>query len=1123
MFTWLLTVAIAITSWPTPSLAVQPVIAEAKTEKSVSAYTLQIEQGTDFTALKKTADYIAQLIPLRVRIVQEGTTYIIRSGKSVQSDDFEDSVATLKSAGFSDIAILYIRTDQETIATVVNPESPEQSSPLPVTSKLPVATSRISKILPADIEISRLQRLKNELDQQAQNETGTVIQRAWKAYQHGSMVIACGLFQSALATPETEQEASRGLALCLLQRGEYDKAITLLTGLLQKGVKPEESRALLVEALFKVGQYDAALKEAQFLEKTQAQQWERAIATKQSDAKFAQAWKDYDPKQPEIFVTQYRPYLEQCLLPDIFLTAAQDLLAKKNPAAGPLFEGLYTACDERWDIKLSAYRGLKKTLSPDKIRPWIDRELARKNLPPTYRVTLMAEKTDLLRQMASSSPVQAEMLHREILSLNPQDKSAQLFLAWHYFNHTDYSAALNYFRSLYQRYPHEQGITDGLAYTLAHLGKLDEALELTVHAGNRKLQADFLREKLGKTPPESRDVPDLGQQLLALNPNDTAALSALAWWSYQHGNYSRSTELFKKLSLISPESSDYRSGLIYSLSKQNQLDEAIDQLKHIKTHDENYRKLGQSLYMTRANRYFQDKNYTKAQPDLYKVLELAPKDSDARLLLGWSLFFQQKNKAALEYFLGIWQERQDTGVASVLPGLFDALGKEQEKAAFFRQLEQSKKPELRKTLGDYYASQNWNIMAAQTSDSPQSPYLNAHRPSLSVAYLNREKSGDDGTSQLEQHGSRHAYKYPLDQGRSISFELTQEHLSSGNVNNVLIPLNNNQNFHVVTKGIYSTEEILGLLNKNDLPSIKAALDSVLPIGTVAGLSSQSMQRPLITSADLVTPVLKYQVEGKIKQSYTLGATPLNGTIEPMVTASAQLEQQSWQANIHQEPIAQSILSYVGLNDPFSSKSWGRVLRSGMNGNYTFALGHDYWLSLSGRTDYYWGKNVVDNFGAEGGVSAGKSIKLDPGSLTLGVFVSNMHFERNVNFYTYGNGGYFSPNYLIAAGPFVNFEHKSGQKLWWKTELSTNWFHSQSSAAAVFPLQTGYLREFEFAGSIKEGIGYRVGLEGRYLLNPYLDIGGRFSMEQSASFSDMNSSIGIRMYFSPRNSIVENSN
>ncbi len=1081
----LLTGAFVLLAWSGPSVAADPAITRPNAKKPAPFYTLQIEQGSNLTDLEKTADYIAQIVPLRVRIVKEGDGYVIRRGKFFQSDELEAHAVTLKSVGFSGAIILYIQTGKEQVAKISNPEAPESAEqpldqPLLLRARqveLHDANRRSNEYSPAGAEISRILHPQQE----TQGETGSPIQRAWEAYRHGSLAIACGLFESAQIHPDTKQEALRGLAHCRLQTGKYEDAIALATELLKEGVQPDETRSILVEALFKAGKYESALKEARLMNEAQSRQWTALITATETAKKLSDVRKRYDPKHPELFLAEHLAELEQCLVSDIFLSAAQDLSAAKNKAAVPLFERLLDFCGGHWEIRLPAYIGLIQILPSETMRPRIDRELERKNLPPDYRRKLLNAKIDLLRRMvAGLRDEPAETLYREILALAPNDKAAQTFLAWQRFNHQDYSVAHDYFLALYRRYPHELDIVKGLAFTLARLGKIDAAIALAETTQDLKLQTDFLRDKLIKNPPESKETLELSQRILAKDPGDKTALSALAWWHYQHQEYRRSSELFRRLSRAAPDSSDYRTGLVYSLLKQNRLDEAFEEFRKVERQDDAYRKLEANLYMSRANRYFQDKEYQKAEEDLKKLLNHSPDDPDARLLLGWSLYFRKEKKAALDYFLGIWRERQSTELAPVLLSLFDELGKTEQKAAFIRQLAQSKAPELHKTLADYYAGQGWRIRAAEAFNDRQSPYFNAHRPSLALDFLYRNRSGDAGTSYFEQQGARLAYKYPLHEGRSVSFELTPEHLSAGSIKNF----------------------------------------STLSVGTVVGVGNKAMQRTLLSSADLVTPALKFQAEGEIKQSYLLGTTPLNGALAPTATATAQFEGRNWLVNFHQEPIMQSLLSYTGLNDPFGSGSWGRVVRSGANGRYTFPLSQDYWLSFAGRADYHWGKNVLGNFGAEGGVTGGKSITTDQGALTLGVFLTNIHFERNVNFYTFGHGGYFSPNYLFASGPFLNFEHKTGNKIWWKTELSANWFHAETSDAPFFPLQKAPVDEGYFAGSVKDGIGYRLALEGRYLLTPYLDIGGRFSLEQSAAFRDIASNVGIRMYFSPRNSLVE---
>lgn len=393
---------------PPPAIAIQaesgPSTVQPTTEKPDFFYTLQVDQGSDLAALEKMADSFAQLFPLRVRIVKEGENYAIRIGKSLQSDELETRLSTLKSVGFWTAVILYIPSDEAEVAKVINPELPEsidqpKDQPYLLRARQeesPIVARRRNEIFPTEIELSRLYRMKKTSNTEPpEEESGTIIQRAWEAYRHGSLASACELFESAQTLPGVEQEALRGLAHCFLQMGNYEEAIALLTWFIQKKVKPEENRTLLVEALFKAGKYDSALVEAHHLEEAQARQWNALISTAQREVELARARKHYDPKKPEAFVEKYRKYLDQCLLSDTFLTAARDLVTAKNTAAAPLFEQLLDACDGRWDIKLSSYIGLIQILPPEIIRPRINRELERINIPSDYREKLLANITKL--------------------------------------------------------------------------------------------------------------------------------------------------------------------------------------------------------------------------------------------------------------------------------------------------------------------------------------------------------------------------------------------------------------------------------------------------------------------------------------------------------------------------------------------------------------------------------------------------------------------------------------------------------------------------------------------------------------------------------------------------------
>lgn len=396
--------AFVFLGWTATSAATEPksnpVPAQPAAEEPASFYTLQVQPEGDLAVLEKTADYFTGLTSLRTRIVKEEGSYVIRIGKSLQSGELEAYIPTLESAGFLTATLLYIPDGQEEVTKVISPELPEfvshsqpQHQPYLLQARQedsPAAARRMSELFPTEISLSRMRRLKEAMDKEAPEESAALIQRAWEAFRHGSIVSACELFENAQTLPGVEQEALRGLAHCFLRMGNYEESIALLTWFIKQGVKPEEAHTLLVEALFKAGKLDAAQEEANLLEEAQARQWRALISTTKKENELARIKKLYDPKNPEAFVKMHQTYMEQCLLPDTFLTATKDLMSAKSEAAAHLLEQLLDACNGHWNIKLSAYIGLMQILPPEIMRARIHQELERRNLPSDYRKKLLA-------------------------------------------------------------------------------------------------------------------------------------------------------------------------------------------------------------------------------------------------------------------------------------------------------------------------------------------------------------------------------------------------------------------------------------------------------------------------------------------------------------------------------------------------------------------------------------------------------------------------------------------------------------------------------------------------------------------------------------------------------------
>ena len=103
-----------------------------------------------------------------------------------------------------------------------------------------------------------------------------------------------------------------------------------------------------------------------------------------------------------------------------------------------------------------------------------------------------------------------------------------------------------------------------------------------------------------------------------------------------------------------------------------------------------------------------------------------------------------------------------------------------------------------------------------------------------------------------------------------------------------------------------------------------------------------------------------------------------------------------------------MLSYAGSRDPLTNQIWGGVVANAYqvignwgDGNSGFYTNFSY-QSITGD-------NVASNWRVDG--TAGTYWKVytrSQGSLTVGINFSAMHYDKNLRYFTYGQGGYFSP-------------------------------------------------------------------------------------------------------------------
>jgi hypothetical protein len=230
--------------------------------------------------------------------------------------------------------------------------------------------------------------------------------------------------------------------------------------------------------------------------------------------------------------------------------------------------------------------------------------------------------------------------------------------------------------------------------------------------------------------------------------------------------------------------------------------------------------------------------------------------------------------------------------------------------------------------------------------------------------------------------------------------------------------------------------------------------------------------------------------------------------------------------IHRRHVRDSILSYVGQKDPYSNDEWGRVTRNGIEAGTTWPLSNRWWVSGAAGYDYYMGDSVWDNHAVHIDAAVGRTLLFDRDEISYGLFFSAQHFRRNSDFYTYGHGGYYSPELMTMAGPFVRYRTAVCRGYWLDVQASAGWLHQHLDRSPFYPLFDGDTAgltpeaaadaDGEYDSDTDDKIGFNLRLQGMKQITSHLAAGGFASVNNSADYTEWTAGVGIQIFFEPQN-------
>ncbi|MCS4248367.1 cellulose biosynthesis protein BcsC [Pseudomonas sp. BIGb0164] len=226
-------------------------------------------------------------------------------------------------------------------------------------------------------------------------------------------------------------------------------------------------------------------------------------------------------------------------------------------------------------------------------------------------------------------------------------------------------------------------------------------------------------------------------------------------------------------------------------------------------------------------------------------------------------------------------------------------------------------------------------------------------------------------------------------------------------------------------------------------------------------------------------------------------------------------------NVSRRPVTDSVTSFAGstaritdADGQVREKKWGGVTANGGRAELSY---DDQEVGAYGYASLHQllGNNVEDNTRMELGSGVYWYLRNTPtDTLTLGVSGMAMGFKDNQGFYTYGQGGYFSPQRFFSLAVPVRWA-QSFDRFSYELKSSVGVQHIAQDGADYFPtdsrLQANAPTQ-KYDSSSKTGIGYSLNAAAEYRLSSRFYLGGEVGVDNAQDYRQYVGNAYLRYLF-----------
>ncbi|MEX3975754.1 cellulose synthase subunit BcsC-related outer membrane protein [Paraburkholderia caribensis] len=230
-------------------------------------------------------------------------------------------------------------------------------------------------------------------------------------------------------------------------------------------------------------------------------------------------------------------------------------------------------------------------------------------------------------------------------------------------------------------------------------------------------------------------------------------------------------------------------------------------------------------------------------------------------------------------------------------------------------------------------------------------------------------------------------------------------------------------------------------------------------------------------------------------------------------------------------VTDSLVSYAGAHDTAMDLDWGGVTSNGLRGDLGWDDGTNG-LYANASWDYLTGRNVASNNSVKGGGGVYTRLVKDADqTLTVGVNATLMHYDKNLSYFTFGQGGYFSPQQYAILNLPIEYTGRNGP-FTYDLKASIGVQHYRQDASDYFPTNSTYQRaaanaakvanaaagstvvdpDAVYPGQSKTGVSYSIDAVGEYQLAPQLAVGAAASFGNAYQYREFVAAVYVRYAF-----------